>query len=391
MRKFIDQFLLVLASVAIPLGFWVYRYLVSLLVAGMGVGIVYAIVSVVCPDLTHEPPAERYWVGAALLLAAMLFLWSLKETRRDNPYRRYVGLSGFVNKLIDRFIAWIGTIKYFTQPMGLVQDPGSYKIHGNEIRELIDKVLQPGDILLRGYDGYLDGIMIRLSGGGSSLSRHFSHAAYYAGDLIEARDKPIVARRLQVMNESGDWVEASEDQKDKVRNDPGYFESGRQRVIHAMTKGVFTEDILTFVRCDHLVVLRLPPTMSIGPGERQSFDPLIAQLAPDARQIQQKLLSGETVTREEVLERVHASALGKIGSCYNFQFNDGKKYNRFSCSEFVYYCFKSVHAYLGLHMVKHGFLGFLFVRESITPADIFDAAIQTKKLEVVWTSRSLQS
>lgn len=33
---------------------------------------------------------------------------------------------------------------------------------------------------------------------------------------------------------------------------------GAQMVIRAMAEGVFMEDILTFSRCDRLVVLRLP-------------------------------------------------------------------------------------------------------------------------------------
>jgi hypothetical protein len=101
------------------------------------------------------------------------------------------------------------------------------------------------------------------------------------------------------------------------------------------------------------------------------------------------LLSGGTVARDEVLKLVHLSALGKIGSCYDFQFTDSKTHNRFSCSEFVYYCFKSVHAFIGLQLVKHGFMNILFVRTTITPGDVYDAAEQSKKLKVVWTSRSL--
>ena len=330
-----------------------------------------------------------HWGLATLVLAALILVSSLEHKKRDNPYRNYVGLSGFFNRLIDQFIAWIGTVKYFSQPLSLVQDPGSYKITGREIRELIDHVLQPGDILLRGYDGYLDGVMIGLSGGGASMSKHFSHAAFFAGHLDNETDKLIVARRLQVMDDSGRWADAQDAQKSAVRNDPAYFEAGPQRVIHSMTKGVFTEDILTFLRCDYLAVLRLPQYMSLREDEQHNFKPLIDNLAPDAQAIQELLLKGQTVSSQQVLECVHRSALGKIGSCYDFQFNDGKTHNRFSCSEFVYYCFKSVHAYLGLQLVKHGFLGVLFLRDSITPGDIFDAAVQHKKLQIVWTSQSL--
>jgi hypothetical protein len=328
-----------------------------------------------------------------LMLAGVLVLVSAKRLARDNPYRRYVGWGGFFDQWIDRFIAWMGTLKYFTQPLSLVQDPGSYKIRGGEVRELIDGVLQPGDILLRGYDGYLDGVLIGLTGGGSSIAKHFSHAALYLGDLQDVRDKAIVARRLQVMDEGGQWRDGTSTEKDAVRNNESYYKAGPQRVLHAMTKGVFCEDILTFVRCDYLAVLRLPPVMQLDAHEQGNATSLIHDevLSEDARQLQSRLRQGERIQREEVLQLVHKSALGRIGSCYDFQFTDGKTHNRFSCSEFVYYCFKSVHAYIGMQLVKHGFLGFLFVRESITPGDIFEAARKSGRLQMVWLSDSLKN
>jgi hypothetical protein len=157
-----------------------------------------------------------------------------------------------------------------------------------------------------------------------------------------------------------------------------------------MTKGVFTEDILTFLRCDYLVVLRLPDNIKLSADDLKADNSLIRDLPPDAEAIHQKLLSGQTVNKADVLEAVHRSALGKIGSCYDFQFNDGKTHNRFSCSEFAYYCYKSIHCYLGLNLKMHAFMKFFFARMAITPADIYDAAVSEGKLNVAWTSRSLQ-
>jgi hypothetical protein len=383
MRQFFDKFLLLLAALFAPWAFWGYRLAVTLLVVAMGVAPVYGLLGWFCPALTQGTQVQRIWMGGVLAVVGLILLGSFRLHTKDNPHRLYVGLSGWVNKRVDRLIAWIGTIKYFKHPLCLVEDPGSYKIKGDEIRALIDGGLQPGDILLRGYDGYLDGVMIGLSGGGANVSRRFSHAALYLGDLDDARDKPIVARRLQVMDAAGHWREATE-------TDPDYYQPGRQRVLHAMTRGVFTEDILSFVRCDYLAVLRLPETMQLNEEERQEFSPLIGYLAEDALSIQRQLMDGRDVSRQEVLQRVHLSALGKTGSCYDFQFTDGKTQHRFSCSEFVYYCFKSVHAYIGLRLVKHGLMGVLFIRETITPGDIYDAAEKTGKLRVVWKSRSLQ-
>jgi hypothetical protein len=199
-----------------------------------------------------------------------------------------------------------------------------------------------------------------------------------------------VARRLQVLNDHGGWVDATPAQMEAVRNDEKYYQPGRQKMVHAMTKGVFTEDILTFLRCDYVVVLRLPERFELTENEMKVDRSLISALAPDADLIRQKLIAGHTVTAAEVIDAVHLSALGKIGACYDFQFTDATTQNRFSCSEFVYYCFKSIHCYLGLELKRHAFMNIFFPRETITPADIYEAAVSHKKLQVIFESESLK-
>jgi hypothetical protein len=200
-----------------------------------------------------------------------------------------------------------------------------------------------------------------------------------------------VARRLKVQTDGGQWAEASEAEKEAVRNNPIYFQPGRQLVVHSMTKGVFVEDILTFLRCDYLIVLRLHGAMRLETGEREEDQSLIKDLAPDAEAIHAKLIRGEPVVKDEVITAARLSALGKIGSCYDFQFNDMKTTHRFSCSEFVYYCYKSVHCYIGLHPKLRGFLKIFFRRETITPSDIYDAAVAQGKLKIVWMSGALRA
>ena len=195
---------------------------------------------------------------------------------------------------------------------------------------------------------------------------------------------------MQAQDDSGRWVDASDAEKDKIRNDPDYYQAGRQMVVHAMTRGVFVEDILTFLRCDYLVVLRLHDRFKLAEKDRRTDRSLIKGLTGDAEAIHAGLMSGGSVNRSDVIKSVRNSALGKIGSCYDFQFNDIKTANRFSCSEFVYYCFKSIHSYLGLEPRSHAFLKFFFRRNTITPADIYDAAVSQGKLEIKWTSSSLQ-
>jgi hypothetical protein len=76
-----------------------------------------------------------------------------------------------------------------------------YKIKGPHMREILD-ALEPGDVLLRKYDHYL----------GSRLIKGFwSHAAIYVGD---------------------------------------------NQVIHMLGEGITKEDILTFMRADHMAILR---------------------------------------------------------------------------------------------------------------------------------------
>jgi hypothetical protein len=80
-------------------------------------------------------------------------------------------------------------------------DPGHHKVTGPEVRLIMEKA-QPGDILLRRYDGYLNTIF---------TPGFWGHAALYAGE---------------------------------------------NRVIHAIGEGVVSEDIITFCRTDSICLLR---------------------------------------------------------------------------------------------------------------------------------------
>ncbi len=63
------------------------------------------------------------------------------------------------DKIYNGFIKVFGDIKIFKFPMFILYDPGSYRVKGDDIREVLDLV-RPGDILLRGYVNYLDGYII---------------------------------------------------------------------------------------------------------------------------------------------------------------------------------------------------------------------------------------
>jgi hypothetical protein len=67
-----------------------------------------------------------------------------------------------------------GDIKYFSYPLFLIYDPIDYLVTGEDYDQFT-KLLQTGDIVLRTYDHYLDGIII---------PGFYSHAALYIGDGI---------------------------------------------------------------------------------------------------------------------------------------------------------------------------------------------------------------
>lgn len=291
-------------------------------------------------------------------------------------------------RMCSRFITWIGTLRFYSAPRVVVQEPGMFRLKGPDIRKLIDNpqgLLKPGDILLRGFDGYVDGEFIRRTGGANDASKFFSHAALYAGPLVQA-DRQIACRRLKTLGPDNVWRSATDHDMEAVRCDTGFFQTGPQMVIHSMAKGVHVEDILTFLRCDYVAVLRLPD--SFRPGDVRDGEQALVPLSGEALSLANRLEHGETLTRDEVVAAAIHSGLGQIGAGYDCLFEECESFHRFSCSEFVYYCLKSVHKVLGLHPRDHAIAG-LFHRSTVSPADLFSAASATPqpgKIYVVWTN-----
>lgn len=100
-----------------------------------------------------------------------------------------------------KFLTFFGDIKYFKYPFFLVYDPSDYAIDGFKTREIL-KTVRPGDLILRRYSHYLDGVFI---------PGKYSHTGIYVGN---------------------------------------------GQIIHAVAEGVCYTDILEFVRCDGIAVLR---------------------------------------------------------------------------------------------------------------------------------------
>lgn len=109
----------------------------------------------------------------------------------------------FFYKLWSKFLTAFGEVKIFKFPMFIVYDPNYFKIGGKQILDIL-KIIQPGDIILRGYDSYLDGKFIPDPLG-------YSHGAIYIG---------------------------------------------KGKIIHAVAEGVSETDIIEFTRCDRIAIFR---------------------------------------------------------------------------------------------------------------------------------------
>lgn len=245
-----------------------------------------------------------------------------------------------MTRFYDNFVTMVGDIKVFKFPFWIVYDPGAYRVRGPECRKISD-LLEPGDILLRRYDGYLDSHFI---------PGIFSHAAIYLGK-VEESDRAAVPEQGVTRS----------------------FETGPCQVAHSTAEGVHLEDILTFCRCDDVAVIRLPDRIRKRDDLKKSID--TSGYAPAEKALHDRLEAGETVSREEVVALARRMALGDLGKEYDFAF-DFKQGNRMSCTEFVLDCIKSANLGLGLFLHRKDLLGGLTQRDLIQPDDFLQPPLR---------------
>ncbi len=193
---------------------------------------------------------------------------------------------GLIYKLQKALFQFIGDIKWsgIKHPFWFTINGTGYLLKGEHYRK-ISHFIKPGDILIRRFEGYIDKWFI---------PGYWNHAGIYVGDID---GKP-------------------------------------EQVVHAVSEGVMQEDVLNFMRTDHMCILR-PKTEENG-------------------------------TSQEAIEK----AVKVVGSPYDFGF-DFKDSNRFSCTELVAYC------YPGIVKGKKRFGKFTIV------ADDFR---NDEKLEIIWDS-----
>lgn len=247
-----------------------------------------------------------------------------------------------MSSLMDRFLTIFGDIKVFRFPFWMVYDPGSYKVRGAEMRTIGD-LLQPGDILLRKYDGYLDGRFI---------PGFFSHVGLYLGEVAPSEEPKVDDPRVKRS-----------------------FASGSHMVVHSMAEGVFMEDVLNFLRCDYIGILRLPETLRAVPGAAVAGADERATWHPDERTLCEDLMSGSVVARDRAVKVARDQALGLLGTEYDFafDFHDG---HRLSCSEFVARCFRSAGPMLGIRPKPRAVLGGFSERMLVEPDAFLETPLQ---------------
>ena len=106
-------------------------------------------------------------------------------------------------KIWSKFLTMFGDIKVFKWPLWIVYDPDDFEVTGEKTAQIL-KLLEPGDVVVRGYKHYADGKFIPSKSG-------WSHGAVYVGD----------------------W-----------------------KIAHAVASGVQYIDVIEFARCDRIAVLR---------------------------------------------------------------------------------------------------------------------------------------
>ena len=117
-------------------------------------------------------------------------------------------IHGFWLCIKQLFLTVFGKIRIYRYPMWIAYDPKGYDLTATKVRKIM-RIIQPGDVICRRYNNFLDGYFI---------PGRFSHSGIYIGETEDTGDARVI--------------------------------------IHAMGDGVQMIDILDFVRCDGIAILR---------------------------------------------------------------------------------------------------------------------------------------
>lgn len=282
-------------------------------------------------DLWELPRGVGVWIGmtfvAAVLMWGLIFpVLTIKpfQPKLINYYYYLQGLTyTFVGILLVEFLLglailvspkWLKTYLFrsfgnlywfgWRCPAWMVRNFRGYQVKGIHYRDL-KRCLEPGDILLNRFEGYFDKYFI---------PGWWNHAGIVVGKNHEGQEE-------KGKNEHGDEI-----------------------VVHAIGKGVIAEDILNFMRTDHLAVLR-PIGLSV-----------------------------------EEREKAIGNVIDKIGKEYDFKLDFGNA-KQLCCTELVFYAYKDCRHKLRFYLKPHGMLW--FKQQALTPDDIFQLT-DKGTFELVW-------
>lgn len=256
-------------------------------------------------------------------------------------------------KIKEIFLRFFGDLKLFdSQPRyfvvphllttllfrgTLLYDPRSYQVKGADMRKAMAD-LKPGDILVRGYDNYVDGHFI---------PGFFSHVGLYLGKVDEETMCTHWDTILAGSSIKSDAYAPLDEIKEKIV-------SGEQMVIHSMKDGIFMEDLLNFCRCDYLAAFRFPASVVRAADVIQPYseNPNIKEMfTGEELEIASRLERNETVPFVDIFPVMFKLALSQLGKEYDFTL-DFSNFQKMSCTEFVYYCTKSLE-WASKHPVSH--------------------------------------
>lgn len=190
-------------------------------------------------------------------------------------------------KLQEYIFRFIGDIKWagILHPFWFTINAKTFRLKGKHYRQL-EPIIQPGDIIIRRFEGYVDKWLI---------PGFWNHAGIYIGEIDEKNHK----------------------------------------VIHAISDGVMVDDLIDFMRTDHMIVLRAPARLREGAIKR-------------AKEV--------------------------IGTDYDFAFNFDDTL-RFSCTELITHCYANKRRTIKSKI--------RFGRFTVVADDI----VNTPWLSMIWDSR----
>jgi len=281
----------------------------------------------------------------------------------------------FMEKLFTVF----GQVKASLWPPLLAYKPRGYALKGNQLREVLKRA-QYGDILVRTFNHYLDGLF---------MPGTFTQVGFYLGPVTENHLKQIA----------------------KVDN-PTQFNMGEQMVIHAIGQQVHLDHLLDFCRCDGLAIMRFPrqlkslekrpiperllayfkdPTQLPNAPEEETedgkkpkkvkkeppqLDEVTKTLIKHEFTIAQTLAQGKIVEFEKIFKILYQVALRELTMPYNYDF-EMDPFGGTSSTELVYFITKSIVWNYGIAPASRKL--FLKSRRVILPDDFVNG-----NLEEVW-------